>query len=98
MKQILLSQDKFALLDDQDYDILMKWKWYAAKIGFTFYARRKTSRKNPPRKTICMHQTIAERMGILGEVDHIDRNGLNNQRDNLRLATDSQNSARGRAS
>lgn len=38
-----------------------------------------------------MHDIVGERMGLKGKIDHKDRNGLNNQRDNLRLASYSQN-------
>jgi hypothetical protein len=38
-----------------------------------------------------MHQVIAGRTGITSNPDHKDRDGLNNQRDNLRVATHAQN-------
>jgi hypothetical protein len=87
MKQIKLTQSKFALVSDEDYEYLNQWKWYALKQNnniFLFYAVRCFKRK-----TISMHRVIAERIGIKNP-DHIDRNGLNNQRDNLREATRSQ--------
>jgi hypothetical protein len=40
-----------------------------------------------------MHRLVAARKGITGQVDHKDQNKLNNQRNNLRAATRSQNGA-----
>lgn len=58
--------------------------WFAEnnKRG-TFYAVSKKAGR--------MHRVIGERMEISGLVDHVDGNGLNNCRDNLRPATASQN-------
>ena len=93
MKKIKLTQGKFALVDDCDYEYLNQWKWCANKIKNTFYAER-GSRKNKYRKhiIILMHRVILQRMEIKFEqVDHIDGNGLNNYRSNLRAATNQKN-------
>lgn len=90
MKRIKLTQNKFALVSDEDYEYLNQWKWCAAKGSKTFYAARSSSTINGKRHTIYMHKALAERMGIKNP-DHIDRNGLNNQQNNLREATCSQN-------
>lgn len=83
MKKITLTQGKFALVDDEDFDWLNKIKWCAVKHRDNFYVHNKNIRR--------MHRLImgVEDKSIL--VDHIDLNGLNNQRSNLRLATISQN-------
>lgn len=44
MRKIPLTQGKFALVDDADFDWLNQWKWYALKTKTTFYAVRKVSR------------------------------------------------------
>jgi len=94
MKKIKLTQGKVALVDDEDYEYLMQWKWWAHKMGNGFYAERK-SRKGEflKQKTIFMHRVVAERAGIdiSNMIDHIDRDGLNNQRENLRAATHKTN-------
>lgn len=96
MKRIPLTQGKVALVSDEDYEYLMQWKWYARRAGKTFYAGRHV-RLKLKQKVFHMHRVIAERLGILEAPDHKDRNGLNNQRSNLRAATISQNKAnRGR--
>lgn len=93
MKEIELTKGKIALVDDADFEWLNQWSWGAtrARTGRTHYAQRTVFVNERP-KTVIMHRLImnAEK-GT--EVDHIDRNGLNNQRLNLRLATRSQNMA-----
>lgn len=84
MKLIPLTQGKFAHVDDEDYQHLIKLKWNALKSGDTFYARSKGK---------SMHRKILGLTDPKIKCDHIDHNGLNNQRDNLRVATYSQNNA-----
>lgn len=99
MKQIPISQRKnakhvglFAQVDDEDYDFLMQWKWTAFKAGNTFYAKRNQKTGNKI-NNVFMHRVIlgVTNPKILG--DHKDKNGLNCQRSNLRVANYSQNAA-----
>lgn len=85
MKEIKLTQGQFAIVDDDDFDYLNQWKWYAVKHRNTFYATRMEKRKH-----IHMHRVI---MHVCPKLitDHIDHNGLNNQKSNLRACTSSQN-------
>jgi len=87
MKVIPLSQGKCAVVDDNNYDSLSKYKWCAVKIRNTFYAIRKENGKS-----IYMHREI---MGLsfnsLKQVDHINHNGLDNKLLNLRKCTSKQN-------
>lgn len=80
MKEIPLTQGKFALVDDEDYKFLMQWSWYASREGNTFYAARK-ERVGGKWTSIRMHRVIAERHGLYmgGDIHHDDDNGLNNQ-------------------
>lgn len=92
-KEIELSQGKVALVDDADYDWLNQWKWTAVSgknskgNGGGFYAIR---RKRWMTKNIIMHRVILNAPNGL-EVDHINGDGLNNTRSNLRLCTHNQN-------
>jgi hypothetical protein len=91
MKKLNLSQGKVALVDDEDYEYLNQWKWYLSKTNKHEYAMRKTSRNDPNgRKTIMLHRVIMNTPNHL-EVDHIDNNGLNNQKYNLRNCTGKNN-------
>lgn len=91
MKTIPLTKGQVALVDDSDYNFLSQWKWYASKNGNTYYAQRRKT-VNGKKLTIKMHRVIMN-VSIGVETDHIDRNGLNNQRYNLRTCTRSQNNA-----
>ncbi len=91
MKEIQLTQGKTALVDDDVYDYLNQWKWYASKIGHTFYAYRHVQRKN-----VAMHREI---LGVQNKsvlVDHIDFNGLNNTKENLRTCSIEENNRHSR--
>lgn len=84
-REIPLTQGKFAIVDDADYEYLMQWKWCANFQHGIWYAVR-TVRPT----LIRMHRIILDApSGIV--VDHRDGNGLNNSRSNIRLCTTSQN-------
>lgn len=86
MKKIPLTQGKVALVDDEDYEFLMQWKWRYDPRGYAV----RTQYISGGRKTILMHRLILNAFhGI--EIDHIDRNGLNNQSQNMRFATRAEN-------
>lgn len=90
MRKIPLTQGKFALVSDSDYESLVKFKWYAAKHNKVFYATRASKRVNGKQVMINMHSFIMKTPKGM-ETDHVDGDGLNNQRKNLRICTVSQN-------
>jgi hypothetical protein len=86
MKTIPLTKGKVAIVDDEDFEALSAHKWYAIKGGTRFYAVRSSGK---PTK-IKMHRAIMQpRDGM--DIDHISGDGLDNRRENLRVATRSQN-------
>ena len=88
MKEIMLSQGMVALVDDEDYDRLNKFKWHIRTSGNNISARRWVTQGN----AMLMHREI---MGLDKDnkmvVDHKDHNALNNQKSNLRVCTQQQN-------
>lgn len=95
MKEIPLTRGLVTFVDDDDYEYLAQWKWHAAKGNSTFYAVRNLwtgKRKNRKCITICMHRLILGLKNPKQFTDHIDHNGLNNQKSNLRVCTPAQNS------
>lgn len=92
MKQILLTQRKFAIVDDADFDWLNRFKWYAHKGAGTYYAVRHSAQIAGKRFHVDMHRVILGlNRGDKCQCDHRDHNGLNNQRSNLRICTRQQN-------
>jgi len=89
MKEIQLSRGMVTLVDDEDYEFLNQWKWSVYQRRNIFYAYRNIYIKN---KITCviMHRLITDAPKGK-EVDHIDHDGLNNQKSNLRICTHSQN-------
>jgi HNH endonuclease len=96
MKEIKLTRGKIALVDDADFESLNSRKWYAAKDRHTFYASANdySGQKRVEKR---MHWVIMGKPPKGYIVDHKDRNGLNNQRGNLRICTRGQNNANRKA-
>lgn len=86
MKKIILTRDKIALVDDEDYDKINKYQWHCAVTMKGSYSAE--SRING--KLIKMHRFI---LNVKEEIDHKDNDCLNNQKSNLRICTRSQNMA-----
>jgi len=89
-RRIPLTQGKYAIVDPEDYERLNKYKWHVQRGANTYYACR-NSRIGKKRVSIKMHRQILNPPDHL-LVDHINRNGLDNRKANLRPATRSQNS------
>jgi hypothetical protein len=89
MKQIPLTQGLFALVDDEDYQDIAICNWFAVKGYDTFYAGRWT-RVGHKRVCVKMHEQIMKTpKGFM--VDHENRNGLDNQKLNMRFSNKSKN-------
>lgn len=92
MKTIKLANtNQVALVDDADYDRLSKYKWHCRKENTTTYPRTNIVVNGKP-KPVLMHQLLND----WALTDHINGNGLDNQRKNLRPATVQQNNRNAR--
>jgi len=90
MKEIELSQGKVALVDDEDYEWLNQWGWYALRQRYNWYAVRMIGSRRTRRGLLAMHKIVlAPRKGMV--TDHINHNGLDNRRCNLRECTTAEN-------
>lgn len=83
MKEIILSGGQTAIVDDADYELVSAHKWKLDSTGR--YVVR-----NLRKRTLYMHRMLLKAPTGL-DVDHINGNGLDNRRENLRLATHAQN-------
>lgn len=94
MREIPLSKGLVARVDEEDAHLVQGLAWHAVKARATFYAATRQGSK-----TIYMHRLIAgvDTAGFAVCVDHIDCDGLNNTRSNLRTCTRAENSRRRRA-
>ncbi len=88
-REIPLSQGKVAIVDDEDFDSLNRYVWHAYQRCGLWYAMRNHGIK-PFRTSIHMHREILKPPKGM-QIDHINGNGLDNRRANLRVCTGSQN-------
>ncbi len=86
MKLIRLTQDRFTEVDDDDFGWISQYRWHYADG----YAVRTSSAVLGKRAKIYMHREILQLFGDM-EVDHVDSDGLNNQRKNLRICSAAEN-------
>ena len=89
-KRIPLNHGKFALVDDEDYEAMARHNWsVSTNPSGTDYAVR-NAKGDHGRRSIYMHREIAG--AHRGQcVDHINGNGLDNRRANLRLCVHREN-------
>lgn len=83
MKKIKLTQGKFAIVDDSDFEVLNQHGWNASKTGRYFYATRDGGK-------VYMHRQIMDTPPG-ADTDHINGDGLDNRRSNLRVCSRSEN-------
>lgn len=82
-RRIKLTQGKYALIDHEDFELVSRFKWYFSSLG---YVSRSGCKKH-----FTLHQLIMKTKK--GEyVDHVNRNKLDNRKENLRIVTNQQNS------
>lgn len=74
----------YAIVDDSDFDWLNKYRWYLNDSGYAIHKSEK--------ETFRMHRLILDTPKGK-DTDHVNGNKLDNRRENLRIATRSQNMA-----
>ena len=90
MKTITLTQGKKAVVDDEDFIWLSSWKWFAIRDVDRFYAAR-----NSKKRLVRMHRSLMNPTYSM-DVDHINGNGLDNRRENLRVCSRRENARNSR--
>lgn len=90
MREIPLTRGKVALVDDEDFEHLSHFKWNAHKCRNTYYATRQSRVADGRARFIRMHiEIVGTPVGMV--TDHINGNGLDNRRKNLRIVTNREN-------
>lgn len=87
-KHLPLNHGKFALIDDEDYERASQFKWTLDRNG---YIVRKQTLESKKYQKVLLHRFLVDAPETM-DVDHKDRNPLNNTRSNLRICNRSQNS------
>jgi hypothetical protein len=88
--ELVLCTGESLLIDDEDYELISQYTWNAFPCKRTTYARTNSSRKLGKRHTVLLHRLIMNAPEGY-EVDHINGNGLDNRKENLRVCTKSGN-------
>lgn len=82
MKEVILTNGMISLVDDEDFGMINKFRWYVDSSGYAV----KTINKDRDR----MHRIIMEKpVGLI--IDHINGNKLDNRKENLRLCSNKEN-------
>lgn len=89
--KLRLACGRFAIVDSNIYNLLMQRTWSIKPHGKTFYAKTNGFRSKKEQATQYLHWFVVGKPIDGLEVDHIDGNGLNNRRTNLRLVTHRHN-------
>ena len=89
-RRIYLGEERYTIVEPEDFYRFNKFQWCAKENGPRIYAIRLTSGPKNRTRIVSLHREIMKpRKGLL--VDHRNRNTLDNRRENLRLATHSEN-------
>jgi hypothetical protein len=89
-KEIQLPNGSIVTVDDEDYPMVASFKWHSEQGRNTEYAVRSAKNSMGRDTSIRMHRQILQvRRGEI--IDHIDHNGLNNCKSNLRVCTNQEN-------
>lgn len=87
--EIPLTQGKVALVDDEDYPEVSRYRWYANRYGRRWYAVRNIGRY-PHQQAVLLHRFLASPPEGM-QVDHKNGDGLDCRRENIRVCTPAEN-------
>ena len=79
----LTNSNKIIKVDDEDYPVLSRLKWYESDNGYAI--------TDSPVKHLKMHKLIIGPISRIAVIDHINRDKLDNRKENFRSATKSEN-------
>lgn len=89
IRLIPLTQGKYAIVDPEDYELVSQFRWTAQNNnGYGWYARRSTHKY--PAEHMLLHRFLMN-PPTDKVIDHINGNGLDNRRINLRVCTQGEN-------
>lgn len=99
MKKIPLTQGQYTIVDDEDFEMLSKWKWGLRKswggrryaVRWQFVPTSERGGRKRYSKDVYLHRYLMEVTERNIFVDHINGDSLDNRKKNLRLCTQSQN-------
>lgn len=92
MKYIELSKQGkykgkyFAIVDDDDFEKISNYNWSANVTKYTIYSYSRINNKN-----VSMHRFIMNCNNKSMQIDHINSNGIDNRKENLRICTSLEN-------
>lgn len=90
-KSLVLTQNKRTIIDDEDFEKVSKYKWFAKNHSGKYYALHSLPREGSTRKALRLHRFIMN-AGPEDVVDHINGDTLDNRKINLRLCSQAENS------
>lgn len=95
MKEIQLTQGQVAIIDDDDYERVSKFKWFAEKYKnvhgeYIYYAKRSPV-VNGEQRSLRLHTFILGKPDKGIEIDHVNLNTLDCRKSNLRYCTHLEN-------
>ena len=90
MKKIPLTRGYFAIVDDEDFEKVNAYKWYCMTRRHHKYAA-KSFRVNGVKTVLQMHRFVLNLFDSSKMIDHINGNGLDNRKENIRICTASDN-------
>src|SRR6266702_8265358 len=90
-REISLTRGYVAIVDDDDYELVSRFKWQACVRKHTVYAQRYIRRPDGKKTAQLLHRMLMNVTDPAIQIDHRDHDGLNNTRSNLRVCSHAEN-------